>query len=243
MNLFGKKKAAPPPAQDPTVVIASIRNNLDMLDKREQHIQKRIEQAVVEARAKAAKKDKNGALFCLKRKKLYEQEVSKLQGARITLENQALALESASVNIEVFKTVEAGTKAMKQVRGNIDADKIDDLMDDMAEEKETADQISDAISRPAQDLFDDEELMNELAELEELELDEQLMAAPAAAPARTPASVSASASTAATLPAAPTSVFNLPTAPTSSIAASSAATAQESEEEAALRELQASMMA
>ena len=96
-----------------------------------------------------------GALFCLKRKKLYEAEMAKLQGARITLENQSLALESAAINIQVFKTVELGTKAMKQTRGNIDADKIDELMDDMEEEKDTADQISEAISRPAQDLFDD----------------------------------------------------------------------------------------
>ena len=86
---------------------------------------------------------------------MYEAEVAKLQGARITLENQALSLESATVNIEVFKTVEQGTAAMKGLRGNIDAERVDELMDDMAEEKDTADQISDAISRPAQDLFDD----------------------------------------------------------------------------------------
>ena len=86
---------------------------------------------------------------------MLEQEVTKMQGARITLENQCLSLESASVNIEVFKTVEQGTKAMKAIRGNIDADRVDDLMDDMAEEKDTADQISNAISRPAQDMFDD----------------------------------------------------------------------------------------
>ncbi len=96
-----------------------------------------------------------GALFALKRKKLYEQEISKLQGARITLESQALSLESATVNIEVFKTVEMGTKAMKDIRGDVDADKIDDLMDAMQEEKDVADQISDAIARPAGDLFDD----------------------------------------------------------------------------------------
>ena len=86
---------------------------------------------------------------------MYEQEVAKLQGARITLENQALSLESATVNVEVFKTVEQGTKAMQGLRGGITADRVDDLMDDMAEEQELAQQMSEAISRPAQDLFDD----------------------------------------------------------------------------------------
>ena len=60
MNLFGKKKAAPPPVQDPAVVIGNIRANVDLLDKREQHLNKRIDQAKLQAKQKAGKKDKNG---------------------------------------------------------------------------------------------------------------------------------------------------------------------------------------
>ncbi len=60
MNLFGNKKKVAPPKVDATAVIANIRNNLEMLDKREQHISKRIDQALIEAKQKAAKKDKNG---------------------------------------------------------------------------------------------------------------------------------------------------------------------------------------
>lgn len=78
-----------------------------------------------------------------------------MQGARVTLECQSLALESAAVNIETFRAVEGGAKAMKSLRGNIDADRVDQMMDDMEEEKDVADQISEAISRPAQDMFDD----------------------------------------------------------------------------------------
>lgn len=57
-----------------------------------------------------------GALFALKRKKLYEAEVSKLQGAKITLESQINALESAVVNIETFYAMNAGKNAMKTIR-------------------------------------------------------------------------------------------------------------------------------
>jgi len=234
MRLFGQKKQQAPPPVDPTVVISSIRNNLELLDKREQHLQKKIELAVQEARQKAARKDKNGALFCLKRKKMFENEVTKLQGARITLENQVLSLESATVNIEVFKTVEAGTKAMTAIRGNIDADRVDELMATMEEEKETADQIADAISRPAQDMFDDEELLNELAELEAVDLDEKLLTPglPAGTTVRPPAAT------------IPSTVFNMPDVPTNRLPAHAtpAASMEENEEEASLRELQASML-
>ncbi len=50
---------------------------------------------------------------------MYEAEVLKLQGARITMDSQIMALESASVNIETFKAMQNGANAMKQIRGNM----------------------------------------------------------------------------------------------------------------------------
>ena len=60
-----------------------------------------------------------GALFALKRKKMYESEIVKLQGARITMETQIMSLESATVNIETFKAMSQGAAAMKTIRGNM----------------------------------------------------------------------------------------------------------------------------
>lgn len=124
----------------------------------------------------------------------------KLQGARITLDSQISALESAVVNIETFQAMQVGAQALKGIRGNIDSDRVDDMMDEMQEEKDIHDQISDAISRPIGDPFDDDDLLAELAELEELELSE-LSELNEATPAV----------------AAPPTVFNLPSAPTSSL--------------------------
>lgn len=60
-----------------------------------------------------------GAMFALKRKKMYEAEVSKLQGAKISLESQAMALENAAVNVEILKSMKAATDAMKSTRLNL----------------------------------------------------------------------------------------------------------------------------
>ena len=232
MNLFGKKKAAnlggASSAASPVETIKMLRDNLVVLEKREEHILKKIDTALNEAKLKSSKKDRNGALFALKRKKMYEAEVSKLQGARITLDSQILALESAAVNIETFKAMKSGANAMKGMRGDLDADKVDDIMDSIQEEKDVHDQISEAISRPGQDLFDDEELLEELAELDALESEA------AAEPTLTPIASTV-----------PENIFNLPAAPTGSVDNSSTAVSQEqeSEDERALRELQASMLA
>lgn len=227
MNLFGKKKqqASAAPAPSPMDTIKILRDNLVVLEKREEHIQKKIEQALLEAKAKSQKKDKNGALFALKRKKMYEAEIAKLQGARITLDSQILALESAAVNIETFRAMKAGANTMKTMRGDIDADKVDDIMDEIQEEKDVHDAISEAISRPGQDMFNDEELLEELAELDALEMEDAVLSKPNDVPA-------------------PTTVFNLPSVPTTSLPKpSTKVEVEESEDERALRELEASMLA
>jgi len=234
MNLFGKKKPNAAPAPHPVDTIKMLRDNLLVLEKREEHIQKKIEMALTEAKQKSAKKDKNGALFALKRKKMYEAEVSKLQGARITLDSQILALESAAVNIETFKAMKSGANAMKGLRGDIDSDKVDDIMDEIQEEKDIHDSISEAISRPGQDLFNDEDLLEELAELEALDAEEQELEVQQPAPVRQQQVV-------------PPSVFNLPSVPTSTVQGQAyrppVQQQAESEDERALRELQASMLA
>ena len=45
--------------------------------------------------------------------------ITKKSGARMTLESQILALESATVNIEVFRAMQGSTDTMRAIRGNM----------------------------------------------------------------------------------------------------------------------------
>lgn len=228
MNLFGKKKQPQQQSRTtPLEAINTLRENLVTLEKREDHLQKKMEAAVMEAKQKMTKNDKNGALFALKRKKMFEAEVAKLQGARITLEAQIMALESATVNIQTFQAMKGSANTMKELRGNIEADTVDEIMDDIQEEKDIHDAISDAISRPGRDMFNDEDLLDELAELDALAAEEALQ------PAAVPTTATA---------AAPSNVFSFPTAPTSLPAVHTTAAPAETDDERALRELEASML-
>ena len=79
MNLFGRRRSKPrgaPASKDPAQTIVSLRGTLDTLEKRQAHLDKQIAKQVAEAKAKMAKKDRRGALFCLKKKKMYEAEIS-----------------------------------------------------------------------------------------------------------------------------------------------------------------------
>ncbi|KFR04755.1 Charged multivesicular body protein 4c, partial [Nipponia nippon] len=112
------------------------------------------------------------ALQALKRKKRYEKQLSQIDGTLSTIEFQREALENSHTNTEVLKNMGYAAQAMKKVHENMDLNKIDDLMQDITEQQDVAQEISDAISNRAAfgDEFDEDELMAELEELEQEEL-------------------------------------------------------------------------
>ena len=120
-----------------------------------------------------------GALFAMKRKKLYEKEMDKIQNVKMTLETQVINLESAAQNADTFKAMHSGTSAMKKIRNDVGIDKVDDMMDDIREEMEMANEISDAIAQPVDPLVaDEDELLAELEELEAEDVESELLKAP-----------------------------------------------------------------
>lgn len=123
------------------------------------------------------------ALSALKRKKRYEQQLNQIDGTLTTLEYQREALENANTNTEVLKTMGIAANAFKKAHLDLDVDKVQDLKDDIAEQQEIANEISNVISSPigldAQ--LDEEDLLRELEELEQETLDDQLLNIPPAA--------------------------------------------------------------
>jgi len=124
----------------------------------------------VEAKAKMAKKDKKGAMFAMKRRKLYEAEMDKIGNVKMTLETQMMQLESATQNAETFQAMKAGTSAMSKIHEQVGIDKVDDLMDDIREEIENGNEINQAMAQAVDPLCTDEDEL--MAELEALGADD-----------------------------------------------------------------------
>ena len=147
---------------------------------REEHILKKIEQQVAEAKAKMAKGDKKGALFAMKRKKMYEAEADKILNVKMTLETQVINLESAAQNAATFEAMKSGTQTMKKIRQDVGIEKVDDIMDEMKEEMEMANEINNAIAQPVDPFMaDEDELLAELEGLETADLEAELLKPPA----------------------------------------------------------------
>ena len=144
-----------------------------------------------------------------------------------------MSLEGSATNMEVFGAMRTGAKTMGQMRGAMDVDKVDDLIDDIREEMDTATHISDAISAPLDGgLTSDDDLLAELDALVEEETESKLTDVPTQLPTKPSAAVAAPSAADVTLPDVPTK----PLQP-SSVSAEGV----DEEELRALKELESSM--
>ena len=179
-KMFGGKKENAPSTGD---AIQSLRETEEMLNKKQDFLEKKVDSEIAIAR-KNAKTNKRAAMQALKRKKRYENQLKQIDGTLTTIEQQREALEGANTNTAVLQTMNEASKALKKAHLDMDVDKVQDMMDDIAEQQDVAREISEAISNPVAfgQEFDDDELEAELNELEEegelkeqKELDEKLL--------------------------------------------------------------------
>ena len=174
MRLFGssKKKSAEGPKES----IIQMRSTLEMLEKKEKHLDTKIAAETDFARANASA-NKSQALMALKRRKQYESQRENVRGARFNLETQIMTIENAHINLETLQAMKAGSSAMKNIHGELDVDKVDDVMEDVREQMDLANEISSAISNPlAMDAsIDEDELEAELERFEQEALDAALL--------------------------------------------------------------------
>jgi charged multivesicular body protein 4 len=172
-SLFGDNSKKKPvqrsaPKANINKSIQTIRSAQETLEKRGTHLEKQIAKLTQSARAKLKKKNKKGAMYDLKRKKMLEKELSGIENKKLTLETQTLALENAQMNESVFHAVKDGVKAIETVNRNVNIDKVEDLMDDMQEMQEDQEAINDALGQPVTD-FDEDELLKELEDISDEE--------------------------------------------------------------------------
>ncbi|KAJ1835227.1 ESCRT-III subunit protein snf7 [Coemansia sp. RSA 2706] len=171
MKLFFKPKKQP----DAKEAILGLRENRDMLEKRESHLQTRINNEKKIARENATK-NKQRAIAALKRKRMLEAQLEQITGLQMNVEQQTMAIESANINVESMKAMQQGSQAMKKIHQNFSIEKIEEVTDDIRDEMEKSKEIGQALSGGFGFVdIDEDELDAELEELEQEELDKQLL--------------------------------------------------------------------
>jgi len=174
MSYFG---ARPNPKQSARDAIVALRQQLQMIEKKEEYLQKKIDEELKKAKANAVS-NKAAATAALRRKKLSETELERLSGTRMQLEMQVNTLESANMNAENLVAMKKASDALKVIYNKMDMNKIDQTMAEVNEQREFANDVAELISNPTfSSLEDEDELKQQLSELEQDVLNERLMGA------------------------------------------------------------------
>ncbi|KFA66352.1 hypothetical protein S40285_01237 [Stachybotrys chlorohalonatus IBT 40285] len=174
-NWFGGGAAAQKRKDSPKNAILGLRSQLDMLQKREKHLQSQIDEQDAVAR-KNVSTNKNAAKTALRRKKGHEHSLEQTVAQIGTLEQQINAIESANINRETLAAMEKAGEAMKQIHGKLTPAKVDETMDKLREQNELSEDIVNAItSNSLGDTIDESVLEDELDQLQQEQLDEQIL--------------------------------------------------------------------
>jgi charged multivesicular body protein 4A/B len=170
-KLFNKKnsnnekiKTAPTQA---ALSIAKLRENIAIQEKREEHLQVKINKLGDLARLQLKKGDKRAALSTMKKRKLYEGELAKIDNVKLTLETQAIQLEGAAQNIATFDAMKSGAGTMTFIRKSMGVESVDEMLDDIKEEMDLQREVDNAFAAPIDIITDDDALLAELDALTE----------------------------------------------------------------------------
>lgn len=161
MNLFGKKKAAKPEAPSAVQVIGRLKEAQEQLSKRQEHLER--QKAATRAEGSKALKagDKVKAKHLLLRIKAFDKQIQSNYGKINNLDTQIMTLESATSDQNIFEAMRLGQEHMKKTMNEDQLDRVEDLMDDIQQQQQLADDYSNALARPinAEMEMDDDELL------------------------------------------------------------------------------------
>lgn len=218
LNWFGggtAKKEAPKKA------ILGLRSQLEMLNKREKHLENQINEQDSIAR-KHISTNKNAAKAALRRKKVFEHSLEQTSAQILNLENQIYSIETANINKETLEAMKTAGSAMEHIHQGLTVDKVDTVIEGLREQHAIGEEISEAlVSGVTNNAIDEDELDEELAELQQEQLDAKMLDT-------------------GNVPVGD-KVSKLPHAPVADLNRKTAARVEEDDEEEELRKLQAEM--
>ncbi|CAN9429852.1 unnamed protein product [Alternaria alternata] len=161
----------------PKKAILQLRGQLEMLNKREKHLQNQMDEQDALAR-KHVSTNKQGKFACIPLSAVVADACHSCQTSSqiMTLEREIYSIETANINKETLDAMKNAGTAMKQIHAGLTIDKVDNVMEDLREQHAIGEEISEAItSGVASNGIDEDELDEELAELQQEKLDEQML--------------------------------------------------------------------
>ena len=173
MNLFGFKKFEKREDIRPKIIetIRMLSDTIDTQQKRKTYLERQIDALSVEIKEMMTKNKKDTAMLLLKKRKMIQKQVSLMDDSIFNLELQKMNLENNSIQKASIDAFKQASSVMKE--SGIDAEEVERVMDDLQDETDRQQEISEALARPLISIDVDDELAEierEIAEEAEIKL-------------------------------------------------------------------------
>ena len=167
-NFFGTQKKQVDAEKTSKIVdaIHTISETLKTQEKRKAHLEKQIDALTAEAREFVRLGKKEAASACLKKRKMYENQIKTIDDAMFNLEVQKLNLENTQFQKSAVESFAKVNSVLKET--GIKADDVERVMEELQDAVDDQQEIAAVLSRPLVNIDVDDEL-KELEELGQLE--------------------------------------------------------------------------
>ena len=167
-NLFGTQKKQVEAEKTSKIVdaIHSIADTLKTQEKRKAHLEKQIEALTADAREFVRIGKKESASTCLKKRKMYENQVKTIDDAMFNLEVQKLNLENTQFQKSAVESFAKVNSVLKET--GIKADDVERIMEELQDAVDDQQEVAAVLSRPLVHIDVDDEL-KELEELNQID--------------------------------------------------------------------------
>ena len=167
-NLFGTPKKQVEAEKTSKIVdaIHSIADTLKTQEKRKAHLEKQIEALTADAREFVRIGKKESASTCLKKRKMYENQVRTIDDAMFNLEVQKLNLENTQFQKSAVESFAKVNSVLKET--GIKADDVERIMEELQDAVDDQQEVAAVLSRPLVHIDVDDEL-KELEELNQID--------------------------------------------------------------------------
>lgn len=157
-NLFGTSKKQIEADKQSKIVetIHMISDTLKTQEKRKAHLEKQIESLTTEARDHMRAGKKESAISALKKRKMYEKQVTMIDDSMFNLEVQKLNLENSQFQKSAVDSFAKVNSVLKE--SSVKADDVERIMEDLQEAVDDQQDVAAVLSRPLVQVDVDDEL-------------------------------------------------------------------------------------
>lgn len=159
------------PEHDHEKILSTIRklnNHLSFLDKKIEKMNVNTSRFADKAKCLYKKKNIKSAIHQIRLKKMYDNEIQKLDALKFNIESQILHMDSVEIMMVTVDTIKDTSEYYQNMHSNIDITQLEDTLDEMVEHQDAATDMQSILSdmnsfKGAS--YDEDELLEELREL------------------------------------------------------------------------------